>query len=233
MPNLQFLNGSGLGLRGDAILQLDWCVGQLLNTLDSLGLTKNTLVVFSSDNGPVVDDGYADGSVEQLNGHQPAGPLREGKYSKFEGGTRVPFIARWPGKIVPGVSNALVSQVDFIASFAALTHQSIQSGEAIDSHNILNALFGKSTNGRDYLVEEGYGLAIIKDQWKYIPSAGGPKLDRSVNIELGNDVEPQLYDLSNDLGKKNNVAKDHPDIVREMEKLLRQEEQLSGYKPGT
>jgi arylsulfatase A-like enzyme len=220
MPNLRFHNESGLGLRGDAILQLDWCVGRVLHTLDSLGLTNNTLLIFSSDNGPVVDDGYADGSVEHGNGHRPAGPLRGGKYSKFEGGTRMPFIVRWPGHVKPGTSDALVCQVDFPASFAAFTHQQLAEGDAPDSYNEMDALLGKSEHGREYLVEEGYGLAIVKGRWKYIPPAKGPKTDRTVNIELGNDVEPQLYDLSVDIGETNNIAKAHPDEVKELDALL-------------
>jgi arylsulfatase A-like enzyme len=220
MPNLEFLNESGLGLRGDAILQLDWCVGQVLHTLDSLGLTNNTMIVFSSDNGPVVDDGYADGSVEHLSGHRPAGPLRGGKYSKFEGGTRMPFIICWPGHVKPGVTDALVGQVDFPASFAAFTHQQLAPDDAPDSFDEMDALLGNSGRGRDYLVEDADGLSIVKGKWKYIKPNNGEKLLKSVNIEMGNDPEPQLYDLSKDLGETGNVAKEHPDIVKELADLL-------------
>src|SRR5580765_6426275 len=101
-----------MGPRGDAIVEADWSVGEVLRTLDRLGLTNNTLVIFTSDNGPVVDDGYRDQAVEKLGGHKPAGPYRGGKYSNFEAGTRVPWIMRWPGHVTHGVSNALVSQVD-------------------------------------------------------------------------------------------------------------------------
>ena len=220
MPNLQFVNESGLGLRGDAILQLDWCVGRILHALDSLGLTDRTLIIFSSDNGPVVDDGYADGSVEHLRGHRPAGPLRGGKYSKFEGGTRMPFIVRWPGHIRTGNSDALICQMDFAASFAAFTHQTLGQDEAPDSFDEMDALLGKSAAGRPYLVEEGYGLALVKGKWKYIPAASGPRVDESVGIELGNDPGPQLYDLSSDLGETHNLAADHPDVIKELDGLL-------------
>lgn len=220
MPNLRFINESGLGLRGDAILQMDWCVGQVLHALDSLGLAKNTIVIFSSDNGPVVDDGYADGSVEHLDGHRPAGPMRGGKYSKLEGGTRVPFIVRWPGHVQPGTSGALVCQIDFAASFAAFTHQKLNPGEVPDSFNELDALLGKSTKGRPYLIEDSFGQAIVSGNWKYIPPSAGAKVERSVNIETGNDPEPQLYDLSQDIGEAHNVAQAHPEIVREMDALL-------------
>ena len=83
-----------MGLRGDAIVQFDYCVGEILNTLEKLGLRENTLIILSSDNGPVVDDGYDDKAEELLNGHSPAGPLRGNKYSAFEGGTRIPAIVR-------------------------------------------------------------------------------------------------------------------------------------------
>ncbi len=221
MPNYVFHNQSSLGLRGDAILQMDWCVGRILQTLDSLGLTQNTLVIFSSDNGPVVDDGYADGSVEHLGSHAPAGLLRGGKYSKFEGGTRVPFIVRWPGHVQPGTSDALVCQLDFAASFAGLTHQALKQGDFPDSYDVLDALLGNTARGRDYLVEEGYGQAIIQGKWKYIPAAPGPKRDNTVNIDLGNDSVPQLYDLSTDIGETRNLAAEHPEIVKELDTLLK------------
>ncbi len=121
MPSTMFKGKSGLGYRGDAILQLDWSVGEILKELDFLGLSKNTLVIFSSDNGPHREgDGYQDGAVTQLNGHKPAGILRGGKYSIFEAGTRVPMIISWPGKVQSGVSDALICQIDFLASFSSL-----------------------------------------------------------------------------------------------------------------
>ena len=114
VPNQRFVGKSGMGPRGDAILEMDWSVGQITKKLEDLGLSENTLVIFTSDNGPVVDDGYQDQAKELLGSHKPAGPLRGGKYSAFDGGTRVPFIVYWPGKVKPGKSDAMVSQVDFI-----------------------------------------------------------------------------------------------------------------------
>ncbi len=116
VPHPRFLGKSGCGVRGDVIVQLDWCVGEVLAALDRLHLATNTLVILSSDNGPVLDDGYADGAVRDLNGHKPAGPLRGGKYSIYEGGTRVPFLVRWPGRVKPGLSDALICQVDLLKS---------------------------------------------------------------------------------------------------------------------
>ena len=120
VPNARFVGQTGMGPRGDALAQLDWCVGEIMKQLERLKLADNTLVIFTSDNGPVLDDGYQDGANEKLGTHQPAGPWRAGKYSLFEGGTRVPFIVHWPARVKPGVSAALISQVDFCATFAAL-----------------------------------------------------------------------------------------------------------------
>src|SRR5262249_20571256 len=157
---------SGCGVRGDVIQELDWCVGEVLATLDRLKLTDNTLVIFTSDNGPVVDDGYADGAEESLNGHRPAGPLRGGTYTPYEGGTRVPLIASWPAKIKPGVSDALICQVDFLATFAALTHADLPGEAGPDSLDVLPALQGDSAKGRDHLVEQAGALAIRQGRWK-------------------------------------------------------------------
>ena len=111
--------------------QLDWTVGQVLATLEKHKLMENTLILFSSDNGPVVDDGYADGSVENLKGHTPSGRLRGGKYSLYEGGTRVPLIAFWRGHIPVGVSDAVVSQTDLLASMASLAGVALPNGEKV------------------------------------------------------------------------------------------------------
>ena len=128
VPHERFVGKSGMGPRGDAILQSDWSIGQVLDTLDRLKLSENTLVIFTSDNGPVVDDGYVDQAVEKLGAHKPWGPLRGGKYSRFEAGTRVPFVVRWPARVKPGVSDALVSQVDLLASLAALVGGTVRVG---------------------------------------------------------------------------------------------------------
>ena len=169
MPSTMFKDKSGLGYRGDAILQLDWSVGEIMKELKLLGLDKNTIIVFSSDNGPVLDDGYVDGAVTRLNGHTPWGPLRGGKYSVFEAGTRVPFIVNWPETIKPAVSPALVSQIDLLASFSKMLNI-LPEGMPNDSENTIDVLLGKSNKGREYLVEQGFtdNLAIIQGDWKYI-----------------------------------------------------------------
>jgi arylsulfatase A-like enzyme len=221
VPHPRFVGKSGLGPRGDAIMQLDWCTGQILDTLERLDLADDTLVVFTSDNGPVVDDGYQDQAVERLNGHTPSGPLRGGKYSAFDAGTRVPFLVRWPGKIKPGQSDALLCQIDLTASLASLTGQNLSRDDAPDSFDVLGAILGRTSVGRDHLVEHAGTLSLIKGNWKYIEPSKGARINRNVNIELGNDPEPQLYNLKDDLGERHNLAKEQPERAAELAALLK------------
>ena len=228
MPHARFAGKSGLGPRGDVILELDWCVGELLASLERNGLAENTLVIFSSDNGPVVDDGYKDEAVTQLGDHRPAGTLRGGKYSMFEAGTRVPFIVRWPARVKPGVSDALVCHVDFPATFAALTGQPFDSKTSPDAENILPALLGESQTERSHLVEHAGGLALREGTWKFIPKRPGQKRQVNTDTETGNDPNPQLYDLATDLGETKNVAEAHPEIVERMRARLEAERSRAG-----
>ncbi|HRR55921.1 MAG TPA: arylsulfatase [Acidobacteriota bacterium] len=218
MPHPRFVGKSERGLRGDAIVEFDWSVGQIMETLDRLDLRKDTLLIVTSDNGPVVDDGYRDGAVEHLGDHRPTGPLRGGKYSRFEGGTRVPMLVHWPG-VVPKdyVSDALLSHVDMTASLARLVGQSLLENAAPDSFDVLDALLGRSAGGREYLVEQAGGLALRWGKWKFLPPVEGPKISSNTRIELGNDPSPQLYDLERDLGEQVNLASQHPELVRQME----------------
>lgn len=221
VPHPRFVGKSGLGPRGDAIVQLDWCVGEILKTLDGLKLTDNTLVIFTSDNGPVVDDGYKDQAVEKLNGHKPSGPLRGGKYSAFDAGTRVPCIVRWPGRVNAGTSDALISQIDFLASFAALTGRKLAPQDAPDSFDVLGALLDPAKTGRDHLVEQAKVLSLIRGDWKYIEPGKGPKVSANTGIELGCDIKPQLYNLKTDLAEKHNLAAEHPEITEELAVMLK------------
>lgn len=220
VPHPRFAGKTPMGPRGDAIAQLDWSVGEILATLDRLKLAENTLIILSSDNGPVVDDGYKDEAVEKLGDHKPAGPWRGGKGSRFEGATRVPFLVRWPARVKPGASGALLCQVDLPATFAALTGQQLASGDAPDSQNVLPALLGESPTGRDHLIEHGGSLAVRKGKWKLIPPSKGPKVSKNTNTETGNDPQVQLYDLATDPGEKTNVADQHPEVVKELQAML-------------
>lgn len=219
VPNKKFQESSEMGVRGDAIAQMDWCTGEIVKYLEELNLDKNTLIVFTSDNGPVLDDGYADEAVERIGSHKPAGPYRGGKYSAFEGGTRVPTIVYWPGKVKAGKSNALWSQVDLFASLAALLNFDLESDEAIDSFNMLPTILGKESKGRDLMLEESYTLSIRKGNWKYIEPAKSKAswIEGTKGIESGLEFEPQLYNLSEDLGENTNVASQNEDLVKELQ----------------
>jgi arylsulfatase A-like enzyme len=216
MPHPRFVGATDMGRRGDALAEMDWCVGELLDELDALGLAERTLVIFTSDNGPVLDDGYVDEAVERCGEHRPAGPWRGGKYSAFEAGTRVPFIVRWPGRVDPGVSAALVGQVDLLASFARLVGQDLGDDDAPDSLDQLDALLGADRVGRDHLVEQAGALALREGPFKFIEPRKGAKVSRHTGIELGNDEEPQLYDLREDPGETANLAGREPERAAAM-----------------
>lgn len=203
-PHPRFVGKSGMGARGDVILEADWCIGEFMKTLEEEGLLENTLIVFTSDNGPVLNDGYYDNAVEKIGKHTPAGPLRGGKYSLFEAGTRVPFITYWKGKINPAISEALVCQVDLLSSLSSLVGSKIQGQ---DSQNLLDVLRGKSKVGREELVIEATSrTAFRKGDWIMIPPYKGPVINKFVNIELGNSYKYQLYNLKEDIQQQNNLA---------------------------
>jgi arylsulfatase A-like enzyme len=213
-PHPRFVGSSGMGPRGDVIIEADWCIGQLLKTLKDEGLLENTLIVLSSDNGPVINDGYYDDAIEKLGNHKPAGVLRGGKYSLFEAGTRVPFVTYWKGYIKPGKSNAIVCQVDLLTSLAVLTGSRLKGP---DSQNLLNVLLGKSNQGRENLIlEASTRTAFRQGDWVMIPPYTGQSVNKEVNIELGHTKEFQLYNLKEDIGQKNNLAKENPAKLNEM-----------------
>ena len=213
-PNPRFVGKSGMGPRGDVILEADWMIGEFMKTLEEEGLLENTLIIFSSDNGPVLNDGYYDEAVEKLGTHTPASSLRGGKYSLFEAGTRVPFMIYWKDKVTPQVSDALVCQIDLLASLAALTGS---EASAEDSKNLLPTFLGKSQEGRSELVLEATGrTAFRKGDWVMIPPYNGNAVIESVNIETGNDENYQLYNLTEDIGQTNNLAESQHEKLEEM-----------------
>ena len=213
-PHSRFVGASGMGPRGDVIVEADWCIGELLKTLETEGLLENTLIVLSSDNGPVLNDGYYDDAVEKLGDHNPAGPLRGGKYSLFEAGTRVPFITYWQGRIQPGTSDAIVSQVDLLSSLASLVKSEVRGQ---DSQDLLNVLTGKGNQGREELILEATTrTALRKGDWILIPPYDGPARNTRVNIELGNSDQFALYNLNEDIGQQQNRAGNNPEKLQEM-----------------
>jgi arylsulfatase A-like enzyme len=223
MPHSRFVGKSGMGPRGDAILQLDWTVREIIAALKKRKLLENTIIIFTSDNGAVIDDGYKDSAVEKLGKHKPNGIFRGGKYSAFEAGTRVPFIISWKGKIANGkTTNTLLSQVDLYSSLAALTGQNIQDGNAPDSKNYVASFLNKSNKSREYVIEQSINntLSIIVGQWKYIEPSNGGAMNKNTNTELGNLKLPQLYNVETDPSEKNNVAEKEIEKTNELKDLL-------------
>ncbi len=218
VPHPRFRGTSSVGIRGDVIHQLDDTVGQLLAALDRLQLSDRTLVIFTSDNGGVMDDGYEDvGKTD----YSPNAPLRGGKGTLFEGGHRVPFLARWPRKIQAGTTNdALITHLDLFATFGAVAGAKLPADAAPDSFDLLPALLGQSKQGREHFVAHTGGtqgpLTLRVGSWKYIePGRGGP-----AKTAPNKPPVTQLYNLADDLGETKNLAEQLPDKVAEMKTIL-------------
>lgn len=216
LPHPRFIGSTNLGPRGDVIAEMDWCVGELMNCLKENGLLDNTIVIFSSDNGPVLDDGYQDYASERNGEHRPTGPLRGGKYSKFEGGIRIPFIVSYPSHIKPGISHALISQVDLLASFASMLGVSLSN--CYDSQNVFASLMGDDSKGRNEIYAEGIrgGMVLRQGKWLYIEPDNGEAFNYDTNIETGSSTKHQLYNLDYDIGERRNLAYRYPEHVHKM-----------------
>lgn len=227
IPNPRFVGKSGTSIRGDAILELDWAVGQVIDKVEKLGIRDKTLIIFSSDNGPVFYDGYADGAIKAHHGHDPSGRYAGGKYVAYEGGTRMPTMLSWPGHAEAGItSSALLSQVDILASLAAMV--GVELPDSLDSKNMLPALLGESPKGRDHLVEQSSdGLALRQGKWKYI--VAGPRSgwayhrhNREASPLNVPSLEPgaYLFNLAADPQETQNLADERPEKLKQMKRLL-------------
>lgn len=213
-PHSRFVGATDMGPRGDAIVEADWCVGELLKHLEKEGILENTLIFFTSDNGPVLDDGYKDQAVERLGNHKPTGGLRGGKYSLFDAGTHVPLFVYWKGKVQPVRSDAIFCQMDIMASLAAMLGVDIPEG--LDTQNYLDVMLGKSQQGRDELVlEADMRLMLRSGKWAFIPPYKGKERNLTGN-ELGNGAEYMLFDMEADPNQTTNVATSHPDVVKQL-----------------
>lgn len=219
-PHPRFVGATDLGPRGDVIAEADWVIGELLAQLEAEGILENTLVIFTSDNGPVLNDGYVDQAVERNGDHTPWGPLRGGKYSLFEAGTHVPFVAYWKGKIQTGTSSSLISQLDLFSSLAAIVNSEERT---VDSHDLHQTLLGQSQAGRKDLIIEASGRTALRtEDWVYIPPYTGRRaVSRFTNIELGNSETPLLYHLKTDIGQQQNLATDSLSQLESMQKLYK------------
>lgn len=229
IPHERFQGATSLGFRGDSIVQLDWCVGELMKTVERLGLAENTLFVFCSDNGPVMDDGYKDQALEKRGDHRAAGPWRGGKYSIHEGGTRTPFITHWKGRIPSGVSEETVCTIDLATSFAALTGTPLPPDAFPDSFEVMDALLGKpGAKGRDHLIQQDNGqtgnYGFRAGNWKLQRHDSRRTRNRTVEQPLADTPAPQyqLFDLSKDPGETTDVSADHPDVAERLKNQLAQ-----------
>lgn len=223
-PHPRFVGKSGMGYRGDAILEFDWTVGEIMKQLEDLGIAENTIIILSSDNGPVVDDGYQDRAVELLGDHKPSGPFRGGKYSNFEAGTRIPLVVRWKGHIASKKSKALVSQIDLFSSLAHLISVNVNEGEGVDSRNYWDVFAGSSEKGRPYILESGGSLSVSTLEWKYIKPSNGWSYSKLTKIELGNSKKEQLYNLVKDVSEQVNLSADYPEIRDSLRKIINREQ---------
>lgn len=225
MVHERFQGASKLGPRGDAIVELDWSVGEIMRSVEELGLKEKTLIVFCSDNGPVLDDGYVDEAIEKLGKHDPSGPFRGGKYNVYEGGTRTPFIAHWPSRIPVGVTEDIVCTIDLPSTFASIAGAKIPAGAFGDSFDLHGTLLGQSNStGRPHLVTQDNGQAgnfgFRVGNWKLM------RLDsaRATNLELQLTQTKlpklQLFDLKQDPEERHNVFEKHPEIAETMRKEL-------------
>jgi len=223
LPNARFAGSTGLGPRGDVIAEMDWMVGETLDKLEELGIRDHTIIIFSSDNGPILDDGYEDQAVELCGSHRPAGPLRGTKYSLYDGGTHVPTLLSWRGQVHHGKkSEAIVNHVDFLASFAGMVGVNLEAGEAPDSQDVLGALLGKSKVGRkEMLLEGSHKTKFLRSgDWIFIPTHEGPATHRHTGIESGRRPHPQLFNVTIDVSQATDVAFKYPDRVKAMETRL-------------
>lgn len=219
VPNERFVGKSGMGPRGDVILEADWCVEEFLKEIDRLGLTENTIVILTSDNGPVLDDGYKDDAKELIGDHKPAGPYRGWKTTMYNGGTCIPFMLRWPAKVKPSVSDTFVCQMDLFASLAALTGQTYN--ERLDSQNTLGAFLGINDKGRSEMVIEGmFNYALRQGDYVMIPPYSAK-------------ARYELYNIKDDPGQINNLAEKQPRLLRQMmmrlEQLKRETGKVTNY----
>lgn len=223
MPHERYRGKSPMGLRGEAILSLDDMVGAVTKKLEELGLRDNTMIIITSDNGPVLDDGYDDHAEELAGDHKPGGPFRGGKYSAFEAGSVVPFIVSWPGHVKKGETNALTSQVDAMRTLSAIAGAKLPDGAAPNSMDMHKTWLGKSRKSRPYAIKmaANHALVLRSEGWKYIePSQGAPMITWGPKVETGYLMQPQLFRISDSQYEQNNLAPDNPILVKKYQDII-------------
>jgi arylsulfatase A-like enzyme len=247
VPSPDFKGKSQAGEYGDFVAQTDWTAGQVLEALQRAGVADRTLVIFTSDNGPEITGEVNPGAYDRVKqfGHQSMDGLRGAKRDLWEGGHRVPFIARWPGQIKPGsVSEETICHVDFMATVAALLDAKLPANAAEDSVSLLPALFGQK---RDELVREGIvhhagsgRFAMRKGDWVLIDAPtgddNGPRGEPAwFKQERGYEAHPhsgELFNLGDDLMERRNLHAERPELTRELKELLEKYKRDGRSTPG-
>lgn len=184
VPHQRFVGATDLGPRGDAVVEADWCVGEIIKTLEKEGILENTLVIFTSDNGPLLQDGYLDNAYEHKDEHDAYGRLRGGKYSLYDGRAHVPMLVYWKGRVKPIVSDELVSQLDLYASIANLIDAEVPDG--LDSQDQMDAFLGEGKGRESLIVEAKSRLALRSGDYTLIPPYNGVSFWKNKKVELGN-----------------------------------------------
>ncbi len=233
LPSQEFVGKSEASLYGDFVVMVDHMIGRVLKKLEESNMTESTLVIFSSDNGPT----WYEHDVERFQ-HDASGGFRGMKADAWEAGHRIPFIARWPGKIKPAsTSHQTICFTDMLATFAAIVEQDLPTEAGPDSYNILPVLLGEQPDSnpvRDQLViKSGSGFQTIRvDGWKLITGLGSGGFSNPNRINPGpGDPPGQLYNLETDPGETNNLYLQHPEIVTMLQQKLEQLEQAGRSRP--
>lgn len=238
MPHERFHGASDMGWRGDAIVQLDWCVGALTEALDRLQLRDDTLIVFCSDNGPVLDDGYVDQAVERLGDHRPAGPFKGGKYTVYEGGTRTPFIASWPGTIAPGVTDGVISTIDLATTLSRVAGAPEPEGDLFpDSFDLSGLLLGRpDALGRDHLIQQDNGrngrFGYLRGRYKLVRHDKGRAYNADLGMKTTRVPRFTLHDLIEDPGETVDLAASRPELLATLQEELQRAIEAAGTRPA-
>ena len=225
----QFRGKSAGGLYGDVVEEFDYETGRILDALDELSLTEDTLVIYTSDNGPWNQDKYTKnkkGHPEEAIFWGDSGPMRNGKGSCYEGGYRLPCIVRWPGKVLAGrESDAIFATIDFLPTFARLAGFEVPTDRHIDGIDQTDLLLGRRETGREHFYFHGAG--VRKGKWKYLkPNAQF----YGYAVEDDRDLVEELYDLESDVGERHNLATKFPNKVAELKSLMQRLESYEGSR---
>jgi arylsulfatase A-like enzyme len=223
LPSEEFVGKSKVGLYGDFMMMVDAMIGRVLGALEKSGMAQDTLVIFSSDNGPV----WYDKDVERF-GHDSAGPLRGMKADAWEAGHRMPFIVRWPGKVAAAaVSDQTICFTDLLATFANITGYQREPGEGPDSYDFSRVLLGGQPADkpvRPHLAMKSGGghMSIRVGDWKLIDALGSGGFSDPKKLKPEKGAAPaQLYNLKDDLGEENNLFSEHSELVERLRATLK------------